>query len=293
MAGAILAVGALLMATGSSIPAGSHSTPQGMSTTATLTGFRPVLFPAPIWTVLELVGYSGRHGARLPAVDSSGTGRTSPPSWRGRPGNGAHGDQHLHLAQRSRAALVRAVRPAPIFDRYVWPLVFATAMLLAAKALAAEALAAEASGASVATPGTPALATMYRWAAGGATVLLALVAGALATTVTLNADSYDVLVGQRARWRSRPVPEPTPSMPASTGSGAMPRRQRSGPSGGWRPLVRDVVRPAVPRVQGLRLRVRFATRPPWHIPYRDRALQGAGVRRSRAPLYLCCEVLYG
>jgi hypothetical protein len=191
VAGAILAVGALLMATGSSIFSGNYLTPQGMSTTATLTGFRPVLFPGPIWTVLELVGIGAGTVLGFLAVNSSGTGRTSLPSWRAGLVTERTVISIFTWLSGAGLLLYGLFVQGPIFDRYVWPLVFATAMLLAAKALAAEA----SRPASVATPGTPALATMSRWAAGGATVLLALLAAALATTVTLNADSYD-----GARW---------------------------------------------------------------------------------------------
>ena len=156
-----------------------------MSTTATLTGFRPVLFPGPIWTVLELVGIGAGTVLGFLAANASYTGGTSLPSWRAGLVTERTVISIFTWLSGAGLLLYGLFVQGPIFDRYVWPLVFATAMLLAAKALAAEA----SRPASVATPGTPALATI------GATVLLALVAGALATTVTLNADSYD-----GARW---------------------------------------------------------------------------------------------
>jgi hypothetical protein len=185
VAGAVLAVGALLMATGHSIFSGNYLTPQGMSTTATLTGFRPVLFPGPTWTVLEVVGTGAGTVLGFLAANASYAASTSLPSWRG--GLVTERTVISIFTWLSGAGLVLygLFVQGPIFDRYVWPLVFATAMLLASRALAAE----TPRPASLATPGTAALATV------GATVLLALVAGVLATTVTLNADSYD-----GARW---------------------------------------------------------------------------------------------
>ena len=199
VAGAIFAVGALLMATGPSIFSGNYLTPQGMSTTATLTGVRPVLFPGPIWTVLELVGIGAGTVLGFLAANATYTGGTSLPSWRAGLVTERTVISIFTWLSGAGLLLYGLFVQGPIFDRYVWPLVFATAMLLAAKALAAEAsrpatVVPDAQGQTrwlpfPSTPGTPALATI------GATVLLALVAGALATTVTLNADSYD-----GARW---------------------------------------------------------------------------------------------
>ena len=55
-ASVIFAIGVVLIVTGKSLFSGNYLTQQGMSTTATLPGFRPVLFPGPVWTLLELVG---------------------------------------------------------------------------------------------------------------------------------------------------------------------------------------------------------------------------------------------
>ncbi len=55
-ASVIFAIGVVLIVTGKSLFSGNYLTQQGMSTTATLPGFRPVLFPGPVWALLELVG---------------------------------------------------------------------------------------------------------------------------------------------------------------------------------------------------------------------------------------------
>ena len=108
-----------------------------------------------------------------------------------RPGRRAQHHQHFRRPERDWARRLRAVRPGPIFDRYVWALAFATAVLLARTSLETEATSPES-----ARPGA-----IHEWAAARgtpvlvATVGLALVATAVAAAVTLNADAYD-----GARW---------------------------------------------------------------------------------------------
>ncbi len=134
-ASAIFAIGLVLIITGKSVFSGNYLTQQGMSTTATLPGFRPVLFPAPVWKVLELVGVcAGTVLGFLVAEASYGCRAALRSWWAG------------EVAERTVIVLFIWVTGAglalyglfvegPIFDRYVWPLAFTTAILLAFKAI--------------------------------------------------------------------------------------------------------------------------------------------------------------
>jgi hypothetical protein len=187
-AAVILVTGVVLLASGRSIFSGNYLTQQGMSGTATLPGFRPVLFPAPVWLVLQFIALAaGTVLAFMAANASCGVLR----SW----STGRDGERSIisiFVALSGIGLVVYGLFvQGPIFDRYVWALAFATAVLLARTALDAEATSVEG-----ARPGA-----IHEWAASrgtpvlAATVGLALVATAVAAAVTLNADAYD-----GARW---------------------------------------------------------------------------------------------
>ncbi len=201
-ASVIFAIGLVLIVTGKSLFSGNYLTQQGMSTTATLPGFRPVLFPGPVWTLLELVGLCAGTVLGFLVAEASYGSRAVLRSW----GAGEVAPRTIVILfiwlSGFGLVLYGLFVQGPIFDRYVWPLAFATAILLASKAINAPAVSLPAP-AHVAMPPH----RRPRWAglaaSGGrpdiavlaATVALTLVAGAVAISVTLNADSYD-----GARW---------------------------------------------------------------------------------------------
>lgn len=70
-AAVILVSGAALLISGRSIFSGNYLTQQGMSGTATLPGFRPVLFPAPVWLVLKLIALAAGTVLAFMAANAS------------------------------------------------------------------------------------------------------------------------------------------------------------------------------------------------------------------------------
>jgi hypothetical protein len=204
-AGVILVTGAVLMGTGKSVFSGNYLTPQGMSTTATLPGFRPVLFPTPLWLLLELIGLGAGALLGFIAVDAV-AGRTSSLLLTG--GRVSERSVITLFTWLGCAGLViyGLFIQGAIFDRYLWPIVFGTAVLLAAKGAGAPGTAPvhaarAASGAGLTTqasfgPATrTASATRADTATRAATGALALVSAVVALSVMLNADAYD-----GARW---------------------------------------------------------------------------------------------
>lgn len=187
-AGALtLVIGGALLVTGSSIFSGNYLTQQGLSATASSLGWRPVLFPAPAWRILEVVGLAAGVVLAVVAVTAvrqvmanAPPGRTS--SMAGEHHEGAIIALFLSMCGAGLVVYGLFVR-APIFDRYVWPLVFALAILLAAKVQTANA------------PNCAGRAARGARAVPAATAALALITGLIAVGVTLTADSYD-----GARW---------------------------------------------------------------------------------------------
>ncbi len=201
-ASVICGIGVVLIVTGKSLFSGNYLTQQGMSTTATLPGFRPVLFPGPVWALLEVLGVCAGTVLGFLVAEASYGSRAALRSWGA--GEVAPRTIVILFIWLSGLGLVLYglfVR-GPIFDRYVWPLAFATAILLASKAINAGAVPLPAPAHVIMPP-----PRRSRWtalaASGGrpdiavvaATVALTLVAGAVAISVSLNADSYD-----GARW---------------------------------------------------------------------------------------------
>ncbi len=184
----ILVIGAMLLISGHSIFSGNYLTQQGMSGTATLRGFRPVLFPDPAWLVLQLIALAaGTVLGFIAANASHGVFR----SWAaGRDGERSIISIFVVLSGIGLVVYGLFVQ-GPIFDRYVWALAFGTALLLARAAPNAEATSPQTAPAGIPHE-WPALTTRPVLVV---TVGLALVATAVAAAVTLNADSYD-----GARW---------------------------------------------------------------------------------------------
>ena len=287
LAGVVLAIGIVLMVTGKSLFSGNYLTQQGMSSTATLPGFRPLLFPAPLWALLELLslgagvalGFLVGTRLRLPRIDTVVGGRRRQRT-----------DHHQPLIWLNGAGLVLygLFVQGPIFDRYVWSLAFAAAILLAAKVLGTPAVAPALDDAApqprpddqprpdqqTRPPSalrSPAIATM------AATVVLAIVVGAVAASLTLNADAYD-----GARWSAGQAAVHAGARPSTVDAGfdwvgshaATPAVRAQGDRP---PLLRDVVRPALPEVQGLRLRVRLAPCPARDFSRKTGALPRLGL----------------
>ncbi len=111
---------------------GNYLTPQGMSTTATLPGFRPVLFPTPLWLLLELIGLGAGTRARVHRRQCRRRPDFFPSLAGGRVSERSVITIFTWLGCAGLVIYGLFVQGA-IFDRYVWPLVFGTAVLLAAK----------------------------------------------------------------------------------------------------------------------------------------------------------------
>ncbi len=192
-AGVILVTGVVLLVTGKSIFSGNYLTQQGLSTTATLPGFRPVLFPTPFWLLLELIGLGSGALLGFIAVDAIANGASSRLPWAGRISERSVITLFTWLSAAGLVVYGLFVQGA-IFDRYVWPIVFGTAVLLISKRTGAPApapvhagrlsIGARLTGGEKFGPATRAL-----------TAALAVVAAVVAVSVTLNADAYD-----GARW---------------------------------------------------------------------------------------------
>jgi len=187
-AGVILVAGVVLLVTGQSLFSGNYLTQQGMSTTATLAGFRPVLFPGPIWVLLELVALGAGAMLGFIAVDTLDTAHARWGSlWSGRVSEQTVVSLFTSLSAAGLVVYALFVQGA-VFDRYVWPLAFGTAVMLAVKAASPAAIPpAHAGRTAVLAPLGPTTRVV--------TAVLALVAALVALSVTLNADSYD-----GARW---------------------------------------------------------------------------------------------
>jgi hypothetical protein len=195
IAGVILVIGVVLLITGKSVFSGNYLTQQGMSTTATLSGFRPVLFPAPVWRLLEVIALGAGAALGFIAVDALEAARARSGWWR-------VGD----VCERTVVGLFTVLSGAglavyalfvqgAVFDRYVWPLVFGTAVMLAAKAASPATSAPAHSSRPAAHSGRPVAGGPLDSTTRVATLVLAVFAGVVAMSATLNADSYD-----GARW---------------------------------------------------------------------------------------------
>jgi hypothetical protein len=189
---AALAAGTLLLTGDHTLLAGNYLLPQGATGGAVLTG-RPALFPGVVWWALELVALAS--GASLAAVAAS-VGRPAVPS-------GPRCGARLLLALFSTVTalflvLFEGLTKGTVFDRYLWPLAFSTAVLLLARrrgpsrpvhARGTRARTAS-TGAHARDPSTPRRLPVVM-----ATATLSTVVAAVAAVTTLNADAYDA-----ARW---------------------------------------------------------------------------------------------
>jgi len=180
----VLALGVALLVANGSVFVGNYLAQQGATANQELPGVRPELFPGPLWLVLGAVAVAA---GGLLAVALAAAGSPAP----------------ARLARLSRAVPSPAP-PAPgayamlvgfsaltavglgaygvflkgeLFDRYLWPLIFGLAVLLARRHLAQAA-------------GWP--SRLYLRLLAGAVGALAVV---VAVAVTLNSDSFDA-----ARW---------------------------------------------------------------------------------------------
>jgi hypothetical protein len=183
---AALAAGVVLLATNHSLFSGNYLMQQGATGAAVLTG-RPVLFPGVIWWVLQILALAG--GTALAAV-AGAVGRRSFPS-----DAGAYPHVLLALFGLLTALFLcfyQGLTKGTVFDRYLWPLAFALAVLLVAQR-AAPSAGLHSKGSGGHARGSPPAG--LRRPSGLATVALATVIAAVATALTLNADAYDA-----ARW---------------------------------------------------------------------------------------------
>jgi 4-amino-4-deoxy-L-arabinose transferase-like glycosyltransferase len=178
--------GVLLLTTNHLLFSGNYLMQQGATGAAVLTG-RPVLFPGPVWWALQ--GLALAAGTTL-AVVAGVAARRPPPS-----GPRSYPRVLLALFALLTALFLcsyQGLVKGTVFDRYLWPLAFALAVLLVARPAPlpagrhARGSWAQAAGSSPARLG-PALRST--------SAVLAGVAVAVAVVTTLNADAYDA-----ARW---------------------------------------------------------------------------------------------
>jgi hypothetical protein len=180
----VIALGAWLLNKGG-IFAGNYLSQQGATGTAVLSGTRPDLFPEPVWRALEVIAVAA--GIALALVVSA----IVLPLLR-------------TVVQGTTEGLVAAfvlltgavlvgygvfVR-ASLFDRYLWPLTVASAIVLVANCLRLPQAIARSAGHRRAHG-------LTAWLVGTASVGLTAIIVLVTAAVTMNADAYD-----GARWQA-------------------------------------------------------------------------------------------
>jgi hypothetical protein len=181
-----LAAGAVLLTTNHSLFSGNYLMQQGATGAAVLTG-RPALFPGPVWWALQGVALAA--GTALAVVAGVAACRPPPSGPRSYP-------RFLLALFALLTALFlcsyQGLVKGTVYDRYLWPLAFALAVLLVARPASpppgrhARGGRPQAGGPPPARLG-PALRVT--------TAVIAALVAAVAVVITLNADAYD-----GARW---------------------------------------------------------------------------------------------
>ncbi len=281
----VLAAGAALLAADHSLFSGNYLLPQGATGAAVLTG-RPALFPSAVWWVLQLVALAA--GALMAAVVATLRRPSFSPARLGNPRG------LLVLFSILTALLLlffQGFTRGTVFDRYLWPLDFSLAVLLLARPGAPRASSnrpgptGAGRGRRPVTPRRPAAAprrSLSPVPVGVATVVLSTVVAAVAAVITLNADAYDA-----ARWAAgdKAVAAGVPATMVDAGFEWVGSHEadvaRPGSPGTREPVLLHVVRPDVPGLRRVRLRLRQR-----HLPGLA-AAPGHGqlptVRLGRAP----------
>ena len=180
----VLALGAWLFSKGA-VLAGNYLTQQGATGSAVLNGARPDLFPEPVWRSLEVIAIAA--GVALALV----VGTISHVVLRTILHGGAEGLVASFAVLNSAVLTVYGVFVrASVFDRYLWALTFASAVVVVANCLR--------------VPESLALGTWHHrartvtvWLIAAASVTVVAILVLVTAAVTVNADAYD-----GARWRA-------------------------------------------------------------------------------------------
>ena len=174
----VLALGAWLFSKGA-VLAGNYLTQQGATGSAVLNGARPDLFPEPVWRSLEVIAIAA--GVALALV----VGTISHVVLRTILHGGAEGLVASFAVLNSAVLTVYGVFVrASLFDRYLWALTFASAVVVVANCLR--------------VPESLALGTWHHaartvtvWLIAAASVTVAAILVLVTAAVTVNADAYD------------------------------------------------------------------------------------------------------